>query len=189
MNVDATDYSADARIEYYNIDVTSDKGLVESICWFVGTVLNDNESSSFSFQEFIQKIHFARNNLFGNDTFGIPSPNGYARDRNGGMLRNNWEAGLSLLWRVGNAGSGTTGHSGTSDLVSAIREAETLSISISKVGWVTISNNSTAVTLVDNEVVEEIQLQKYGDGFIYNTIVPEEQLATIDLMNPVQFAN
>jgi hypothetical protein len=191
LNVDATDYPADARIEYYKIDVNSDKGPVESICWFVGTDIKGNSvNSSFCFQEFIKNIHFARNDLFGNDTFGIPSTKGPVRVNDGGMVRKSWEAGLSLLWREGKAGSGTISHSGSSDLVSMIREAETLSISISRVGWVTISANSTAVTLVDNEVIEQIQLEKYADGFIYNSIIPEEQLATIDPTNPpIDFAN
>jgi hypothetical protein len=190
LNVDATNYPADARIEYYQIDVNSDKGLIERRCWFVGTVLNDSENSSFSFQEFMEKIHFARSELFGNETFGILSPHGYVRNRSGGMVRHHWEADLSLLWRVGSAGSGTTGNGGTSNLVSAIREAETLSIIVRRVGWVTVSANSTAVTLVDNQVVEEIQLQKYADGFIYNNIIPEEQLATIDPTDPpIDFAN
>jgi hypothetical protein len=190
LNVDATNYPADARIEYYQIDVSSDKEIVENRCWFVGTILDEGLRSSFSFHEFIQKIHLARGDLFGNETFGIPSPGGYVNNPSGGMVQDNWEADLSLLWRVSSGGTGSKGTSGTSELVSRLREAETLTITIRRVGWVTIRGDSHTVTLVDNEVVEDIQLQKYGDGFIYNNIVPEDQLATIDPINPpINFAN
>lgn len=179
LNVDATNYPADARIEYYKIDVTSDKGPVESRCWFVGTVLN---VTAFSYKDFIRNFHFSRNDWFDTDTYSISK-------RNSGMVRHNWEAGFSLLWRVGNAGSGTTGHSGSSDLVSAIREAETLSITVRRVGWVTFSANSTIVTLANNEVIEQIQLERYGEGWLYNNLIPEDELATADLISPVPFGD
>lgn len=180
LNVDTTDYPADARIEYFQIDVTSDKGPVETRSWFVGTVLNVN---SFSFVDFIKNFHFSRDEWFDTDTFDI-------HHRNGGMVQNNWAAGLSLLWRVGSAGSGTIRTSSTSNLVSALREAETLSISVRRVGDVTFTANSTLVTLANNELVEQVQLEKFGEGFLYNNIVPEEELSTIDLTRPpIQFAN
>lgn len=180
LNVDTTNYPADARIEYYQIDVTSDKGPVEDICWFVGTNLDE---SSFSFHDFITDFHFARDEWFDTDTFRTGS-NGPVPRLSDGVVRRNWATGLSLLWRVGRAGSGTKGHSGTSDLVSAIREAETLSISIRRVGWVTFAANSTIVSLANNELVEQVQLEKFGEGFLYNNIVPEEELSTIDLTRP-----
>ncbi|PVX25595.1 MAG: hypothetical protein CW691_04140 [Candidatus Bathyarchaeum sp.] len=180
LNVDATDYPADARIEYYQIDVSSDKGPVETRCWFVGTVL---DVDSFSFQDFIEDFHFARDEWFDTDEFSV-------RNRNGGMVRNNWVDDFSLLWRVGNAGSGTIGHSSSSELVCAIREAETLFLSIRRVGWVTFTSNSTIVTLANNEVVEQIQLEKFGEGFLYNDLFAEEELSTIDLTcPPITFEN
>jgi hypothetical protein len=53
---------------------------------------------------------------------------------------------------------------------------------------VTFSGNSTVVTLTNNELVDQIQLEKYGEeGWLYNNLVPEDELATIDLMRPVPF--
>ncbi len=176
LNVDTTNYPADARIEYYQIDLSSDKGPVENICWFVGTNLND---SSFSFQDFIEDFHFARDDWFDTDTFRTGS-----NDLSNGVVRRNWATGFSLLWQVDRSGSGTIGHSGSSDLVSSLREAETLSISIRRIGWVTFTANSTIVKLANNELVEQIQLEKFGEGFLYNNLVPEEKLSTIDLTRP-----
>ncbi|HDQ06817.1 MAG TPA: hypothetical protein ENN36_08895 [Candidatus Bathyarchaeota archaeon] len=182
LNVDTTNYPADARIEYYQINVTSDKGPVENGCWFVGTNLN---GGSFSFQDFIEDFHFSRDEWFDTDAFNT------ANDGiSSGVVRRDWATGFSLLWRVGSSGAGTIGHSGTSDLVSALREAETLTISISRVGWITFTANSTLVTLANNEVVEQVQLEKFGEGFLYNSVVPEEELATIDLTSPpISFNN
>lgn len=176
LNVDTTDYPADARIEYYQINVTSDKGPVEKGCWFVGTNLNNG---TFSFQDFIKDFHFARNEWFDTDAFNTVS-NGISS----GVVRRNWATGFSLLWRIGSSRAGTIGHSGTSDLASALREAETLSISVRRIGWVTFTANSTLVTLANNELVEQVQLAKFGEGFLYNNIVPEEELSTIDLTRP-----
>jgi hypothetical protein len=72
-------------------------------------------------------------------------------------------------------------------LVSGLREAETLSITVYRIGWVTFSGNSTAVTLSNNEIVDQIKLEKFGDGWLYNTLVPEDELAEIDLLHPVPF--
>ena len=92
-----------------------------------------------------------------------------------------------MLWPQGGAGMGTIGGSGTSHLVDALREAETLTMTVYRVGWVALSGNSTIVHLANNEIIDQIQLQKYGDGWIYNTLVPEEDLSEIDLLQPVSF--
>jgi len=182
LNVDTTGYPADARIEYYQINVTSDKGPVETICWFVGTELG---SGSFSFQDFIKDFHFSRDEWFDTDAF-----NTGIGDVSNGVVRHDWATGFSLMWRVGRMGAGTIGHSGTSNLVSALREAETLTITIRRVGWVTFTANSTLVTLAENEAVEQVQLEKFGEGFLYNNVVPEEELSKIDLTRPpIQFNN
>jgi len=55
-----------------------------------------------------------------------------------------------------------------------------------RVGIVTFSGNSTTVTLTNNELVDQIQLEKYGEeGFLYNDLVPDEELAEIDLLKPI----
>jgi hypothetical protein len=41
--------------------------------------------------------------------------------------------------------------------------------------------------LANNELVSQIQLEKFADGFLYNNLVSEEDLSTIDLLHPVSF--
>jgi hypothetical protein len=67
-------------------------------------------------------------------------------------------------------------------------EPETLSIIVNRLGWFTITGDSNeAVVLSEPEVVAEVQLEKFRDGFMYNTVIPEEDISQVDLTNP--FAN
>jgi hypothetical protein len=176
LNVDTKNEQADGQVEYYQIDVSSDKELIETMHWFVGT----NSNSSFSFDGLLDTFHFMRNDWFDTDTFKFGG--------GGGLIKYNWTAGLSILWPESGSGSGTLGSSGTSKVVSALREAETVSISIYRIGWVTFSDNSTVFTLANNELVDQIQLEKFGnEEFLYNNLVPEDELSTINLMRPVPF--
>jgi hypothetical protein len=190
LDVDATNEDADARIEYYQIDISSDKGHIDTLYWYVGTKIN----SSFS----IENFHFMLDEWFDTNWFDADSE-GSGLDVEGvtvnidgggggvGFMRPNWSAGLSIIWPDWGHRSGTIGSTHASQVVSAIRKAEILYITILRIGWVTFSGNSTEVTLANNEIVDQTQLEKFGDGFLYNTLVPEDGLSTIDLLRPVSF--
>ena len=52
-------------------------------------------------------------------------------------------------------------------------------------GWFTVTGDSSeAVILSEPEVVTEVQLEKFRDGFLYNTVIPEDELSQVDLTNP-----
>ncbi len=171
----------DARVEYYQLKISSDKESIMDMNWFVGIYSND----SFNFESF-KDFHFALGDWF--DTAEFDNTTG-----GGGVLSYNWTVGLSKLFQEGGSGCYSTndpiaGQNLTTPLVSAIRAAETLFITVHRIGWVTFTGNSTVVTLANNEIVDQIQLDKYDeDTFLYNTIIPEEELATIDLMRPIPF--
>jgi hypothetical protein len=58
-------------------------------------------------------------------------------------------------------------------------------VRVSRLGLVTLKDGSSEVTVLSEpEVVAEAQMEKFGDGFLYNNIIPEDQLAEIDLFNP-----
>jgi len=178
LNVDTKNEPVDGRVEYYQIDVNSDKELIETMHWSVGT----NGNRSFSVEGLLSEFRFMRNDWFDTNTFNV-------NFGGGGLVTQNWTAGFSRLWPEAGAGSGTLGSSGTSRVVSALREAETLSITIYRIGWVTFTGNSTVVTLANNEIVDQIQLEKFGDGWLYNNLVPEDELSTIDLLDPIGLLN
>ena len=177
LNVDTTVETIDGRVEYYQIDLSSDKELIETTYFFIGT----NSNSSFKFDNFVQNFHF-KYDWFDTNTFNLKSGGG------GGLFSYNWTAGFSRLWPEGGSGGGTLGGSGKARRVTALREAETLFITVYRSGWVTFAGNSTTVTFANNELIDQIQLQRYGEeGWIYNNLIPEDELAETDLLHPLSY--
>lgn len=178
LNIDTANEPVDGRVEYYQIDLSSDKELIETMHFFIGT----NSNSSFTFHDLLDNIHFMRNDWFDTDQFNPKFGGG------GGLLKYNWTAGFSRLWPEGGAGEGTLVGSGTARRVSALREAETLSITVYRLGWATFTGNSTMFTSANNEVVDQIRLEKFGEeGWLYNNLIPEDELATTNLIRPIPF--
>ncbi len=179
LTADTTKQQAGAQFEYYQIDITSDKEFIETHHWTIGT----NIDSSFNASSLLTDFHFKRDEWFDTDTFNPMSDGG-----GGGLTRQNWASGVSVLWPAGGSGTGTISGSGTYHTVSALRAAETVTISVYRIGWVTFSGDSTVVTRANKELVTQIQLEKYGEeGWLYNNLVPEDELATVDLLRPVPF--
>lgn len=167
LNPEAKNEISDARFEYYQLQIYSDKAPIANTSYFVGT----NRTSSFEFEPV--SFYFMRDDWFDSNTTG------------GGMFTYNWNESSSELTIIGGASGGTSG-SGTDQLFYALREAETIYIDVSRVGLVTFNGNSTVVNLSSNEIIQHIELKKFGDGFLYNAIFPEDQLSQIDLFNPLK---
>jgi len=147
----------DAKFEVYLIKFYSDKGFIGNLQRYEGIIYN---------RDFVgDPLRFDLNEFFGDRP-----PSG------GGSAYTNWDVGESRL------GCSTGG--GT-NWVPTFGEPETIFISVNRLGWITIKGNSTeTVVLGEPEVVAEAQLEKFGDGFLYNTIIPEDELSQIDLLNP-----
>jgi hypothetical protein len=87
------------------------------------------------------------------------------------------EGGSFGIWDVGESRAG--GKSGFWD--SAFEEPESIFVSVSLLGWIALRGNSTdTIVLEEPEVVAEAQLEKFGDGFLYNTLIPEDELSEFD---------
>lgn len=168
LDINTENNPAEARSEYYQIQLRSEKELIKTLFFFVGTRQNSSLISD--------NFHFMREDWFDTDIFSSGG---------GGLIIKDWTKGLSMLWPESGSGTGTIDSSSTAKVVSAIREAETLYISLHRVGGVTFAGNSTIVTWANNEVVEQIQLEKFGDGFLYNNLVPEDELSQVDLLRPL----
>lgn len=63
-------------------------------------------------------------------------------------------------------------------------KAQDLYINIRRLGYITFNDTSTVAILSDNAVIQHIELKKYGDGFLYNTVLTQGQLSKINLVNP-----
>jgi len=171
LNPEAANEIADARFEYFELQIYTDKEPVFNASYFAGT----NRTNAFTFD--IQSFHFMRDDWFDSNTTG------------GGMFTYNWDANVS----VGMSGISGSNHGSTSaenfktpQEVAALREAEVVYIDVRRIGLVTFNGNSTVITLSDNEVIQHIELQKFGYGFLYNTMFPEDQLSQTDPINPLK---
>ena len=170
--------SVDAQLEYFKIEINTDKEYLMTQYFMVGT----NGNSDFCPYPLLNEFNFNRPEWFSTDDFDPMLGGG------GALVKEDWTEGMWTIFPVGGSESGTIDGSSGSSHVDVLRAAETITISIYRVGFVTFSGNSTIVTLSNNELVDQIQLEKYGEaGFLYNDLIPEEDLATIDLMRPVSY--
>jgi hypothetical protein len=86
-----------------------------------------------------------------------------------------WPVNMSALLFFGNEGIG----------VSDFGDPWTVFVRVSRLGLVTLKDGDSEVeVLSEPEVVVEVQLEKFGDGFLYNTVISENKLAEIDLFDP-----
>ncbi|MFB3889056.1 MAG: hypothetical protein ACE14S_06155 [Candidatus Bathyarchaeia archaeon] len=167
MNTDLKS-ELDDRSEYYLIEVDSDKGPIENVTQCFGTYGIYFQPSDYAPDGF----HFNRDNWFDSNT-----------TTQGLWLLHNYTY-TSMLWPEGHSGWGTKGHSSTSRTAAAIKEADTIYITVRRLGWVTFSGNLTVVTR-SYETLARIQLDRYGNGFLYNAIIPMDKLSEIDLNAPL----
>jgi len=104
------------------------------------------------------------------------------------FYRDNWfdsnstDTALSVFWGSNSTVSFKNGAGKDWNL--NIGVPETLTFTVYRQGWVVLKDYSTIAHLGDSEPFLQIQLQKYGDGYLYNTIIPESQLPTTDLLSP-----
>ena len=66
---------------------------------------------------------------------------------------------------------------------------EPISLSVVRLGWITIEGNSTQTQLYFNETVKHVGLSKYQDGYLYNTLFSQEELAQINLLDPLELTH
>jgi len=64
-------------------------------------------------------------------------------------------------------------------------QPSTVTLAVYRLGWVALNGQSISVTFANpNEIAVEVQLSKFGNGFLYNTILSPDRLSQIDLFNP-----
>ncbi|MEM2969088.1 MAG: hypothetical protein QXJ76_07285 [Candidatus Bathyarchaeia archaeon] len=168
--------SCDAVVEAYGVKIIADTGPTEYFGWTAGTA---------DYYKFTQD-DFATLNSYRGDLIYHS-----AYTFRGGTWCYNWAADKPVLSKtIGSVGSytmnSTLTQSNRSDLSSAgIPKA--ISVEVYRIGYITMTNGSVTIhedPAADSKPVAYAQLTRYGDGFIYNTIVPTEQLSQIDLFHP-----
>ena len=184
LNSEAENEISDARFEYYELQLYTDKEQLGNVSIFVGT----NRTNSFKLdpESFRITLRITHYDWFDSNTTG------------GGIFTPYWNkssppdfssiySGLSRC--VGPTGDFVNSHNEAQKMVAALSKAVTFFVDIRKTALVTFNGNSTLVTLTENEFIQHLELQKYGDGFLYNGLFSEDQLAQIDLFHPYESLN
>ena len=164
VNENAWDNLVDAKIEYFKIAVYSDKGNIASINHFVYT----NQTSSMNPMPFDFGSYLAIcKNASGDGTI--------------------WPYYNHTSWSMetGSGGVLTTAPI-TEDTISEFEQAEKLYIDVRRESIATFKGNSTVIESANDVVIQHIELKRFGDGFLYNTILPEGQLLGYNLLSPLQ---
>lgn len=178
FNIDLKNEPND-RAEYYLVEATTDKGLFLNETFTLGTYGAAVDSKDLFKPE---NFHFNRSDWF--DTSVVTeSGSGLYSPHNITFTSNLYMQGSTSQWTYLNEVHYAYP---VTPLSKAILGAKTLTITVHRLGWTTFTNNSTIVTQT-NEVIAQIQLEKFGDGFLYNNLIPADKLSQIDPASPVTF--
>lgn len=161
--------SFDALLEVYLIELKSDTGYLEKYKYFVGTNCSENFQSS------------TLNNIT-RKTYSLIDINSIDVER--GIFRFDWDLNKSVIAMP----IGTIGvyGSGSSELgLWSKGEPQTITINVYRLGWATAQgNNFSSIREEPLHPLLEVQLKKYENGFLYNTVIPKSQLTKINLLSP-----
>ena len=168
--------SCDSKLLVYLVKFYSDNGFVVNLGMYENIIYNtdlvnlpesENETSEDLIFNPIRLFDLFTSADFFNDSHPIIA---------GGGSGGTWIIGESV----------THGMSGVHHVCdSSFGEPETMSVQISLLGWIALRGNFTdTVILEEPDVVAEAQLEKFGDGFLYNTLIPEDELSGLDPFNP-----
>ena len=161
--------SCDAQIEVYQIQVTTDTGTTENYLLTVGTNVNPAFSN-------LSELSLLRPNIenFTNDK--VNRIEGY-------FTMNSTIGGSFSETRIGSLGSYQSSPSTLGFWSSG--QPNAITVSIHRLGDILL-NGTTANNYYSTpqSTVNQIQLAKFGDGFLYNMVVPQDKLQQIDTFSP-----
>jgi hypothetical protein len=175
---------ADAKIEYYQFQVSSEQGPIVNISYSIALGIE-----KFPAGDKINNIpglpdggYMAITGLGGNSfTFangvtynGIPDYNGYCSGATGlcAIVGDNLTAGTTNMTYT-NAGFGAyiMNYNGdnSNQVITQLRNAKSLYIDVSRICSVVYDGNVTVSTSSTNQVLQHIELTKTGNGWVYGT--------------------
>jgi len=155
-NQGAVNNLAEARLEYYQLQIYSDQGQIENMTTAIGfNSTNYVEPNSFHFE---RKGWF--NTTVSNGASFVWNPGGLL-----GFLGPDVNTESS-----GSRGSGGFANTTLPQEFLNLQNAHTVCIDVYRLGYVTFYGNSTVVTLANDEVVQHIVLTKEDDHFIYGNV-------------------
>ena len=156
-NFDPKAVASDAIFEYYLIEIFSEKGFIENVPYAAYASCNTSKPWGV--------FLFSRYNWFDSNSSDPPLDAwGVSGSANGTSL--GLKAGPGLDWNR------------------SLGQPESMFLTVRRQGWVILNSNSTTARLADPEVILQIQLEKFGDGFLHNEVIPEDEMAQTDPLYP-----
>ncbi len=159
--------TCDAKMDVYLVQITTDTGITENYIYAEAT----NYDSAFSTPETLSN-HIT-------DFSEASDNNGIS----GGFVFN-WSASHSHIeGRVGSYGSFS---SRPSELgLWSAGEPNAITVSVRRIGTISVENGAVTTAADSNsKSIVQISLQKFGAGFIYNTVISSDKLSQINLYDP-----
>jgi hypothetical protein len=162
--------SCDAVIEVYEIQITTDTDLYEKFAYAIGT----NYSSSFSpskIQPFVSHV--------GDLVDKMVYRGGYE-----GTISLNWTDNSSIMTNIFGSACIYSSRNSALGLWKA-GTPNTISIAVSRIGYLTMNDDSVMVYKdAATKTAATAQLDNYGEGYLYNSIVPADKLPQTNLFAP-----
>lgn len=158
--------SCDAVMEVYQIQIASDKGASEIYTYVEGTNYNPAFTNltqlSTRVSDFPQTDNTTlRGSFIFNETIGKT----YMGGRTGSYGSYTSDPSSLGLWSTG--------------------QPTAVTVSVRRIGWITTNGSLTSTIASPSfELVAHAQLEMFGDSFLFNGIVPQNQMAQIDPYNP-----
>jgi len=163
--------------EYYNIQITTDTGLSENHTYFAETNLN-GAGSQADFTEFSAQTGLFIITFQGSTTQG--------------ELHIDWPKGMSTLtMSIGSIGTVSGEYGSPIFSRDGLWEAgppNQINVTVYRVGYATMTNGTVALyeDATDDVSRTQVQLSRYGHGFLYNDLVPANQLPQTNFFHPLQ---
>jgi hypothetical protein len=174
---------ADAKIEYYQFQVSSDQGAIVNITCSVALTIEKLGVPGFPGDVYMGITGLGDNHFtFANGVTynGIPNYNGYC----GGGAELAVIVGDNLpstetnqTFTTGFFGAYIMNYNGNNQnqVVTELRNAQTLYIDVSRICSVVYNGNVTVSMPSSNQILQHIVLTKEGNGFVYGTYTKGEE--------------
>ncbi len=161
----------DAIVEVYGIRINTDLGPSEYHAYFVGTNYNPifSNASQSKLIQYVPKL--INENIYSTIV---------------GNFRSNWTNSDPLLTNTIGSITSYTSFSSALGLFAA-GKPNIISVNVYRIGYITMTNSSVSVfeDLSTSAALQDmVQLSSYGNGSLYNNLVPADQMLQTDLFHP-----
>jgi hypothetical protein len=175
LTTSAMESDVDTQVEYFKFAVSSEKGPICNMGYYIAeTKTNMTEINAGIYKGTTLRL---------NDTITFKNGLSYNPPEIGDGLPISW-IGQAIGWTGDNPPNSTYGVAGmhtsadygedsvypvSPQVVTQLRNAQTLSIDVSKVCTVTVKGNVVITTPAEPTILQHIELTKVGNGFVYGT--------------------